>query len=362
MAAEGTRLVVDRSDIAVIDAQPTAVETPEGGVLLAVDRFSLTTNNVTYAVTGDQLDYWRFFPTDDDATGVVPVWGVATVVASDHDDVSTGERWYGLLPMATHVAIRPGRVSQEEVVDASPHREGLAGVYQRYSRLEADPLHSDDTLDLELLLRPLFTTAFLLAEVVHGEAGDQHDVVVITSASSKTGTALAHLTADRDVVVVGITSAQHVEHVVDTGLYDRVIAYDELDGLADCTGRVALVDIAGRADVVAGVHDALPEGLTTHLVVGVTHHDTAPQDASRAEGAPEPTFFFAPTHAADLARAWGPTLLVQRIAEAWRPFVTAVADQLEVRELAGLEVARDHWPRLVDGEVDPGVGLVVDVD
>ena len=361
MTASGTRLVVDRTDLAEAALESVTVGTPTDGVVLAVERFALTTNNVTYAVTGDRLGYWRFFPTDDDTIGVVPAWGVATVVASDRDDVAKGERWYGLLPMATHVAIRPGRVSEGEVVDASPHREGLAGVYQRYNRLDADPLHRADTLDLELLLRPLFTTAFLLTEVVDGEAGDQHDVVVITSASSKTGTALAHLAPDRDVVTVGITSAHHVAHVVGTGLYDRVLAYDEVEGLADCTGRVALVDIAGRADVVARVHEALPDGLTTHLVVGVTHHDTAEQSPA-AEGAPDPTFFFAPTHAAELARTWGPAVLVQRIADAWRPFVATVADGLDVLELDGLDAARDHWPRLVAGEVDPSVGIVVSID
>ena len=34
-------------------------------VLLAVDRFALTANNITYALTGDMLGYWTFFPADD---------------------------------------------------------------------------------------------------------------------------------------------------------------------------------------------------------------------------------------------------------------------------------------------------------
>ena len=361
MAARGTRLVVDRNDLAESALESATVETPTDGVVLAVERFAVTTNNVSYAVTGDQLGYWRFFPTDDETTGVVPAWGVATVVASDRGDVVTGERWYGLLPMATHVAIRPGRVATDEVIDASPHREELAGVYQRYSRLEADPLHDEDTLDLELLLRPLFTTAFLLAEVVDGDAGERHDAVVVTSASSKTGTALGHLVADRDVAGVAITSEPHVQHVVDGGVFDRVLAYDGLEGLADVTGRVALVDLAGRPDVVAGIHEALPDGLTTHLVVGATHRDAAQTQVPPVEGAPDPTFFFAPTHAAELARAWGPSVLADRIADAWRPFVASAAETLDVVEVDGLTAAAAQWRRLVAGRVDPGVGLVVDV-
>jgi hypothetical protein len=33
-----------------------------GDVLLAIDRFAFTSNNITYAVAGDMLDYWGFFP------------------------------------------------------------------------------------------------------------------------------------------------------------------------------------------------------------------------------------------------------------------------------------------------------------
>ncbi len=355
----GDRLIVVRDRIDEIASGRGETSLPEDGVVLAVQRFALTANNVTYAVTGDQLGYWRFFPTNDDTTGVVPVWGVAEVVATDHDDISVGERWYGFLPMATHVAVLPGRVSEGGVVDASPHREGLAGVYQRYVRLHADPLHDPANLDLELLLRPLFTTAFLLAEVVDGAAGDRHDVVVITSASSKTGTALGHLLRDRDVTVVGVTSARNLSHVTAMGLYDRVLAYDELEGLADLSGRAAAVDLAGRADVVADVHAELPDGLATHLVVGVTHHDASPPAVAPAADAPTPTFFFAPTHAAELAAAWGPAVLGQRIAAAWRPYVAEASTGLAVVELEGLEGAADAWGDLVDGDVDPAVGLVV---
>lgn len=356
---EGRRLEVARAAFDRIEVASDEATLSPDGVVLEVERFALTANNVTYAVTGEVLEYWRFFPTGDDATGVVPVWGVAEVVASDRDDVAVGERWYGFLPMATHLAVQPGRVTADGVVDASPHREGLAGVYQRYVRLHADALHDPEHLDLELLLRPLFTTAFLLAEVVDGDAGERHDMVVITSASSKTGTALAHLLRDRDVTVVGVTSAGNVEHVTATGLHDRVLSYEELDGLADLGGRAAVVDLAGRNDVVAGVHDHLPTGLATHLVVGATHHDAGADQPTSAEDAPAPTFFFAPTHAAELARAWGPAVLGERIATAWAPFVAAMANDLRVTELDGLDAAAGAWPGLVDGDVDPADGLVV---
>ena len=359
MAIEASELVVQQGEISEADVRAIELAPPgDGGVLLAVERFALTTNNVTYAVAGDGLQYWRFFPTDVEGGGIVPAWGAASVVASDDERIEVGERWYGFVPMATHLAVQPGEVSAHEVADRSAHREGLAEVYQRYTRLHADPLHSEATLDLELLYRPLFTTAFLLAEVVAGDAGGGHDVVVITSASSKTGTALAHLLADRDVAVVGVTSAGNVEHVTATGLHDRVLAYGELDGLADLTGPAVLVDLAGRADVVAAANSALDD-LVAHLVVGVTHHDADGSPRSADPSAPEPTMFFAPTHAAELADRWGASELHRRVAAAWRPFVADVASQLDVVEVEGLAGAADQWRRLVAGDVDPGVGLVV---
>ena len=44
-----------------------------GEARLAISRFSLTANNITYAAFGDAMKYWQFFPTQDDAWGSIPV-------------------------------------------------------------------------------------------------------------------------------------------------------------------------------------------------------------------------------------------------------------------------------------------------
>ena len=51
----------------------------DGEILVSIDKFALTANNVTYAVFGDMIGYWRFYPTAGDY-GIVPAWGYATVV------------------------------------------------------------------------------------------------------------------------------------------------------------------------------------------------------------------------------------------------------------------------------------------
>ena len=55
-----------------------------GQALLRVDTFGLTANNVTYAVFGDGMNYWDFFPAED-GWGRVPMWGFAEVEASEAD-------------------------------------------------------------------------------------------------------------------------------------------------------------------------------------------------------------------------------------------------------------------------------------
>ena len=120
---------VDRADIhecRVVEGNPP--DLAPGQALLRVDRFALTSNNITYAVMGDALKYWDFFPTSEPhAWGRIPVWGYAEVIASTIDDVAAGTRLYGYLPTSTHLVVMPGRVDPRGFVDTAPHRTSLPG-------------------------------------------------------------------------------------------------------------------------------------------------------------------------------------------------------------------------------------------
>jgi NADPH:quinone reductase-like Zn-dependent oxidoreductase len=52
-----------------------------GQVRLRVERYSVTANTVTYAVTGDVLGYWGFFPGHDPGWGRGPGGGAAALCA-----------------------------------------------------------------------------------------------------------------------------------------------------------------------------------------------------------------------------------------------------------------------------------------
>jgi len=137
-----------------------------GEVLMSVDHFALTANNITYGVAGDSIGYWQFFPATDEAGasvsewGCIPVWGFADVVVSSHPDVPVGERFYGYFPMASHVTLKPEKVSQHGMVDGAAHRAELPVVYNQYVRCSADASYVVDQEAEQMLYRPLFTTSF----------------------------------------------------------------------------------------------------------------------------------------------------------------------------------------------------------
>jgi len=331
---------------------------PEGSATLAVARFGLTTNNVTYAAMGDAMHYWDFFAATDPAWGVVPVWGFAEVVESRCDTVAAGDRLYGYLPMGTHAVVTPAPAGADAVTDVSDHRAHLAAAYNRYQRVEP----GDDTgprADLRMLLHPLFATAWLLGDAITGRdalAGAPDAQVVISSASSKTAIATAHTLASADVTVVGLTSAANVAFVQRLGVYDHVATYDTMDTVPVATS--AFVDVAGNAGVRREVHEHLASSLVASLAVGITHRDAPPVPGTELPGA-HPEFFFAPTHMADLASRWGAAEVNQRLNEAWDAFATWAGGWVQPQAVVGPGAVATAWTGLAGAQgQDPATGLV----
>ena len=63
---ESWEIRVSRQDLAVTEIGAGVdhdVALDEEQVLFAIDSFAMTANNVTYAVMGDAMKYWNFFPT-----------------------------------------------------------------------------------------------------------------------------------------------------------------------------------------------------------------------------------------------------------------------------------------------------------
>jgi hypothetical protein len=78
-----TELWTNRTDLRDIKSVTRTVpELKEGEVLMKIEKLGLTANNVSYAVTGDKIGYWGYFPADEH-WGKVPAWGFAHAIESN---------------------------------------------------------------------------------------------------------------------------------------------------------------------------------------------------------------------------------------------------------------------------------------
>ena len=335
---------------------PTPVPQP-GQVLLRADRVGMTANNVTYAVFGDAMHYWDFFPAEDIeglGQGRVPLWGFATVEQSTVADVAEGTRLWGYLPTSSHLLVEPASADGRGFRDASAHRQHLPAPYNRLTTTNTDPAYDPDLEDLQVLYRPLFMTSFVLADFIDDHDRFGAESVVISSASSKTayGTAFLLHGARR----VGLTSAANRAFTESLGCYDEVHTYDEVDELTP--GPAVYIDIAGDGALRRRVHQRVEPVYSA--VVGASHHDAAPDlDVADLPGA-RPTFFFAPDQMRKRYADWGPDGVEDRHAEAWRRFAPVVAGWVDVTVGRGPEGLRDAWLEVLAGDTPPRVGHVVE--
>lgn len=350
-------LEVSRTDLGTTRIVEAPVpELAEGQALLAVRRFALTANNVTYAVFGDMLAYWSLFPAED-GWGRVPVWGFAEVVASRTPGVEVGQRLYGYLPMASHLVIEPTRVTARNLDDGAAHRQGVAVTYNRYQRVEAVDA---DTEARVALLKPLFITGWLLDDWIASDAGfDGVRHVIASSASSKTALSMAaSLTARGGFKVTGLTSMRSAGFTLATGYYDQIVTYDDIGAIP--VEPAIYVDFAGDPAVTAAVHARFGDSLVKSVMVGGAHWDADRSNPPVLPG-PKPDWFFAPTHVGRLGDSWGGAKFTAVTDEALAGFVTGSKNWLHVSQPTGLEEAAAIWDRLLRNDVRPSEGLCVQV-
>jgi len=346
-----TDFLVKRDDL----RECRIVEGPEpeidsGQALLRVDTFGLTSNNVTYAVFGEAMSYWDFFPAED-GWGRVPMWGFAEVERSEAEGVEPGTRLFGYLPPSSHLVVTPADAGEAGFVDASPHRAALPSAYHRYLATGADPFYAADTEEMQMLLRPLFFTSFLIDDQLGDEGLTGDGPVLISSASSKTAIAAAYLLAQRDgVELVGLTSPRSAEFVEGLGIYDRAVTYDAIASLD--RGPATFVDVAGDGEVRHAVHSHYGDDLVHSMAVGVTHWEDFGAGAGDLPG-PQPKFFFAPDRVTKRSADWGRAGLESRVADAWHPFCGWTAGWLETIPGRGFDAVRDAYLDVLEGKVPP---------
>jgi hypothetical protein len=334
-------------------------ELEPGQTLLRVDSFGLTANNVTYAVLGEMMSYWSFFPAEN-GWGRIPMWGFAEVERSKAKDVEPGMRVYGYLPPSSYLVVTPAQAGAHGFVDGSPHRAALPSTYQRYQATDADPFYRADTEDLQMLLRPLFFTSFLIEDQLVADGLAARGPIVISSASSKTAIGAAFLLARREgVELIGLTSARNVEFVEDLGVYARTVSYDAIGSLD--RGPATFVDVAGDAGVRLAVHAHYGQELLYSMRVGGTHWEERAAGGDELPG-PSPTLFFAPDRASRRAEDWGPAELQAKVSGAWQQFCGWTGSWLEVIRGRGFESVQRAYLDVLEGRVEAKTAHVLSLD
>ncbi len=360
MQFEVNRADFHETRVTTTPTEPGPADLQPGQIRLTVERFALTTNNITYAVAGDMLDYWGFFPSGDDAWGRVPAMGLGSVAESAHPDIGVGGRYFGFYPMATDVVI-DAAPHGSAFRDVGPHRAEHAATYTDFRDVTTDVMFRPEQADEYLLLWGVFMTSFLIDDYLADNDFLGATQTLVTSASSKTSICLAQCLAERDGHrCIGVTSQRNRVFVEGLHLYDEVITYDEVDRL-DASAPSTLVDIAGSGSVRAAIHTHFADALTASLTVGATHwQDSGGQNGGgQSLPGPTPEFFFAPGQSAKRAVDWGADELDARIARSFHKVLEGTDRWLTVEHRTGPAGAEAAYRSLLDGNATPNIGYIV---
>jgi hypothetical protein len=333
-------------------------EVPAGHVVLAIDRFALTANNITYAAFGERMKYWDFYPAPE-GWGIVPVWGFGDVVASGVDGVAVGERFYGYYPMASHVTLNVAKANAGGFLEGTELRQSLAAVYNQYTRCAADPTYDKARENEQALLKPLFFTSWLIADMLADNRFFGAGAVILSSASSKTAYGTAHALkqpAGPRPEVIGLTSARNKAFTESLGTYDAVRTYDEIGAMPTAT-KAVYVDMSGDADVRRALHTRFADQLAYSCAVGSTHWEN--QGSAAALPGPRPQFFFAPAQIKKRATEWGPAELQARMGRAWAGFLPTLSHSMTVIESRGVDATLATYLAVLDGRVGPNEGHIL---
>ena len=352
--------LVDRGELHNhrVDGGDDAPALGEGEALLRVDSFGFTANNITYAVFGDMLSYWNFFPAEA-PWGRIPVWGFADVVDANGTGLTEGTRVYGYLPMSTYLVVTPTRIDERGFVDGAAHRASLPPTYNGYTRTDADPVYEVAREHQQNLLRPLFMTSFVIDDFLDDNGNFGASAIILSSASSKTSIGTAYqLRAREGLEVIGLTSAANRSFVEGLDIYDRVVTYDEVSSLP--VADAVFVDMAGDAAVRASVHRHYGDRLRHSAAVGGTHWDAPPPDlGGEPLPGPAPAFFFAPDQIRKRSKEWGQAEVDARFGAAWKRYVEWTDRWLEVHEGAGADAITAVYVAMLDGRTDPSTGQIL---
>jgi hypothetical protein len=357
--SKNIELWVNRKDFRSTQIVTTEIPAPTSGeIVVAIDKFGLTANNVSYAVSGDMIGYWGYFPATDD-WGKVCVWGCANVIESNCEGIAIGERLWGFYPMASHVLLTPGNIRTDQFTDVTSYRQTLPELYNFYRRTDFEPDAVRQFENERCLLVPLFTTSFVIYDYLIYNDLFSADQIVIGSVSSKTGLGLAkmlHNDPNISAKIVGITSAGNNEFVEQLACCDQVITYGNEEEL-DKSLPSAYIDMSGNTGLTKRLHTLLGDNMVESAMVGATHWDKGGKQET-LPGA-KPKFFFAPGHIGTRDKEWGQGATMRKGMEQGLIVAAQIKELMHIHWVQSAEELEQIWLNMLDNKINPSQGLMV---
>jgi hypothetical protein len=336
----------------------------DGEILVKVDLFAFTANNITYGAMGDQIGYWQFFPPTYDPKGewgILPVWGFADVITSNTDDIQVGDRFYGYFPPANFLKMTPTSIAPTRFIDGSAHRASLPPGYNMYRRVLAETGYDRSADKERALLYPLHLTSFCLWDALQDKNWYGAEQILILSASSKTSIGLAYaVAADENAPhCVAVTSARNKNLVEGLDLYGSCVTYDALDQI-DARKATVIVDMSGNRPLLAKLHGRLADNMKHCINVGLTHWEEFNNDEGSETLIMERSeFFFAPGHIQKRISDWGPTDFANRSGGFLQETAAKSRTWLNCVSHNGLNGLSDKFADICEGRIQANEGVII---
>ena len=351
----------DFSDVALVNINEAELQ--DGFIRVKIGPWALTANNITYMVTGDMIGYWDFFEPkhydiDMSGFGRMPVWGYAEVTQSKCADVPAGTLIYGFFPVAQTLDMKPVKLSSLGFQDGKDHRTELHPVYNGYTFVDKDPSFAAYR-ELQPVLRPLFTTSFLIDDFLADENFFGAEQVLLLSASSKTAMGTAYCLKQRGgIKVTGLTSEGNKGFTSETSFYDEVFTYDTITDMNPDV-KTVIVDMAGNGSIMGTLYEHFEENIIYNCMVGKSHWQGAPPVTPKL-GAPA-KMFFAPDRVKLRMNDWGREGFAKNLAARWLPFCDNAKNWLDIERSAKVTDLLKVYKDFLDGKASPSKGYMFEI-
>lgn len=333
----------------------------ENQVLVKIYKFAFTANNISYVNLGESFGYWKFFPTEDNF-GIPPVWGFGKILFSQNPELKEGETIYGFFPAASHVILETGKIRPIGFTDVSSHRLKLPAIYNFYNINSNDSLYRIDRENIQLVYKPLFTTAFLLDDFFSDNHFFGAENIIITSASSKTALALAYLCKARKekensrIKLIALSSNRNLDFIKEQNYFDEVISYENLNSLPK--EKSAIIDFAGNKNILSKLENFLADNLNYLCLVGLVHWENKLESGEESKG----KVFFAPSQMKKRAKDWGLDGFQNKLAENYLDFIERASHWIKFIEINNSEEFSKLYLDTLEGRLKPDNGYIVSFD